>query len=84
MSKLMNFEVKFDAYVNGVKSGKKLYATKYFGDAVIAGSKELANLTVREWLCDKFPEQNVQMVKSKIYVDGVLRFSNFKAELLAA
>ncbi len=78
------YEVKFDTYENGVKSAKKQYATKYFGGEVLACNKELANLTVREWLCDELEEHRVKMVKSEIFVDGVLRFGNFKAELLVA
>ena len=78
------YEVKFDTYENGVKSVKRQYATKYFGGEVLAGNKELANLTVREWLCDEMQAHRVKIFKSEIFVDGVLRFGNFKAELLVA
>ena len=51
---------------------------------VLASNKELANLTVREWLCDEMEAHHVKIFKSQIFVDGVLRFGNFKAELLVA
>lgn len=83
---MFDFDVKFDIYEDGKCVEKDVSAMEYFGGEVLAEDDELAKLTVQEWLSEEVDEErhDVQITKKSVFVDGILNFSNFRVEELAA